>query len=794
MPRAFSRHSGAALLLAAVLAGTAGCGSSSTTSGNSGSIKLTLSPTSATIAQGGSTQVTGSISRTNFTGSVVITVDNVPTGVTGSATLTGDVATVTIATTSAALPGSYTLTVHAKGNGIDDAPATFTLTVAAATPASFTFSLGAPALSVAQGQGGTSSIRLVRTNFTGGVALSAENLPLGATASFNVTPVTTDSSNVGIAVGASVVPGIYNLLIRGTASGLTDVTAPLTLTVLATGNFTIAAGSTAVGVTQAGSNTTSITATRTGGFTGTISYSAASTTTGLTASVAATATADVNTLTVAATGAVTPGTYPVVVSAASPGVTTQQLTINVTVAVPGGFTITTGATAVSVAQGTAALSWIKAVRTGGFAGVIVYAVTGAPTGLTVVVAPTSVADSSTITLTATGNLPVGPYVLVLNATSGALAAPPINLSVTVTANGLSGIVQLGAGDTHMCGLDAAGVGHCWGNNNQGQLGDPTFVGPSSATPRVVLANGQSWAEIRGGLESSCARTTAGAAYCWGEGSDGGVGNGSGASTRTPSAVTSSGQNYAQVSPGAFFACGRTTANVVWCWGGNFDGQLGDGTSTQRNSPVLAQTGALSFVDIVSSPDGYFTCGRVTSGAAHCWGYNGNGELADNTTVNRTSPVAVMGGNTFAGLVAGTDNACGNLINGNWVCWGANAYGELGDGSQTERHTPVPLLANGNTFVQLTMGTYHTCGRTAAGAVFCWGRNSSGQLGNGGSLGSNSPVAVSGGHLFTDIRAGDNFTCGLSDNGTVFCWGDNSRNQLGSSAVGSSNVPLKVGSS
>ena len=95
------------------------------------------------------------------------------------------------------------------------------------------------------------------------------------------------------------------------------------------------------------------------------------------------------------------------------------------------------------------------------------------------------------------------------------------------------------------------------------------------------------------------------------------------------------------------------------------------------------------------------------------------------------------------------------------------------------------------YVQLTMGTYHSCGRTAAGAVYCWGRNTYGQLGNGGSLDSNSPVAVSGGRVFTDIRAGDDFTCGLSDGGSVFCWGINAQNQLGSSTVGSSNLPLQV---
>jgi alpha-tubulin suppressor-like RCC1 family protein len=203
------------------------------------------------------------------------------------------------------------------------------------------------------------------------------------------------------------------------------------------------------------------------------------------------------------------------------------------------------------------------------------------------------------------------------------------------------------------------------------------------------------------------------------------------------------------------------------------------------------SGGLSFAEIVGHPSGYATCGRTAAGAAYCWGYNGDNELGDGTTTNRKVPTAVSGGNVFTALSGGAQHMCGLVAGGDWKCWGYNGYGELGDGTETTRSTPTSVQTGGQVFVQLALGSDHTCGRTAAGAVFCWGRNGSGELGTGNHVASDTPVPSAAGMLFTDIRAGAGFTCGLTAGGAVFCWGDNAWGQLGDDVVNSSSTPIRV---
>ena len=235
-------HQWAGSLAALVLIGQ-GCGSGSgTRETTSGSIILSLSPTSATIHVGGSTTVSGTIVRSFFTGDVAIAVQGAPIGVTGAVTSapTGgsDAAVVTISATSAATPGTHTLTVVASGSGISNATATFSLTIAAET-SSYTESLSSSAQSIAQGTGGTTTVTYGRSNFAGNIAPSVDNLPTGVTASFSANPVTGTSSLLTLTVGATVAAGVYNLDVRGSATGLTDVTTPLTLTVTAAASNTV---------------------------------------------------------------------------------------------------------------------------------------------------------------------------------------------------------------------------------------------------------------------------------------------------------------------------------------------------------------------------------------------------------------------------------------------------------------------------------------------------------------------------------------------------------------------------
>jgi alpha-tubulin suppressor-like RCC1 family protein len=195
--------------------------------------------------------------------------------------------------------------------------------------------------------------------------------------------------------------------------------------------------------------------------------------------------------------------------------------------------------------------------------------------------------------------------------------------------------------------------------------------------------------------------------------------------------------------GGGYTCGLTSGGVAYCWGRNVSGQLGDGTTTYRLTPVPV-AGRLIFTSL--SAGGSHTCGLATTGAAYCWGWNGFGQLGDGTTTSSLTPVSVAGGLTFANLTTTSTgglfsaHSCGRTSTGVAYCWGRNALGQLGDGTTHSSLTPVPV-AGGLTFVGLSAGGSHTCGWTLQVAAYCWGWNGDGQLGDGTTTISLMPLPV-----------------------------------------------------
>jgi alpha-tubulin suppressor-like RCC1 family protein len=187
--------------------------------------------------------------------------------------------------------------------------------------------------------------------------------------------------------------------------------------------------------------------------------------------------------------------------------------------------------------------------------------------------------------------------------------------------------------------------------------------------------------------------------------------------------------------------------------------------------------------------------------------NTDGQLGDGTFVSSLTPVplpaGVLAATTFdsTSLVAGVAHTCALTTAGAAYCWGSNAFGQLGAGAGAgpgaRSAAPLPVL--GGPFVRLYAGLYHTCGLTAAGAAFCWGRNNSGQLGNGTFGISTTPLAVTGGLTFSNLAMGELHSCGITGPGpgvtgttgvagTIYCWGDNEYGQLGLGYFGLNAAP------
>ena len=178
-----------------------------------------------------------------------------------------------------------------------------------------------------------------------------------------------------------------------------------------------------------------------------------------------------------------------------------------------------------------------------------------------------------------------------------------------------------------------------------------------------------------------------------------------------------------------------------------------------------------------------TCVRRARGGVECWGWNNQGQLGDGTMTDRTRPTAVSAVTDAVELSAGERHTCARRTSGSVACWGWNAQGQLGDGTMTDRPTATPVLGIADA-VELTARTYNTCARRASGAVMCWGRNTEGQIGDGSAMAAaTEPRAVSGLTDAVEIASGGYFTCARRSGGTVVCWGDNGSGQIGDGSTG-----------
>lgn len=350
------------------------------------------------------------------------------------------------------------------------------------------------------------------------------------------------------------------------------------------------------------------------------------------------------------------------------------------------------------------------------------------------------------------------------------------------------VSKIAAGSTHTCAITETGGVKCWGYNGHGQLGDNSTT--DRVTPVDVIGLGSGVVSVAAGFNHTCALTSTGAAKCWGLNGSGQLGDNSLTARRAPVDVVGLGSGVESIAAGQYHTC-AVAGGGVKCWGGNGSGQLGDNSTTTRRTPV-AVVGLDSGIALISTV-GVSTCAVTTSGAAKCWGANGNGQLGDNSTAQRNSPVTVTGlGVGVSSVAAGVSHTCAVTTSGAAKCWGWNAYGQLGDNSVIQRLTPVDVVGLGAGVESLSAHTLHTCAVTTSGAAKCWGLNGSGQLGDNSTVQRNAPVDVVGlGAGVARITTGDNHTCAITTSGAAKCWGGNGNGRLGDGTTTTRLTPVDV---
>jgi alpha-tubulin suppressor-like RCC1 family protein len=328
-----------------------------------------------------------------------------------------------------------------------------------------------------------------------------------------------------------------------------------------------------------------------------------------------------------------------------------------------------------------------------------------------------------------------------------------------------------------CAVTNDGDVECWGENESGELGDGTLV--TTFTPQKVRGLPGPAASVAVGIGSACALTRAGAVYCWGNSDDGELGNGTANQSETAVPVSGLGSGVTAISCGYGTAC-AIKAGGVWCWGSAGGGTAGTEGTNDALTPALVP-GLASDVTSVSA-GGVVAC-AVKSGAVLCWGgFDGNGELGNGTTDGSFTPVPVKGlGSGITAVSAGEDFACALDDQGGVHCWGDGQAGQLGNGQSALSSTPVPVTGLAAGVVAISAGATSVTAIMVHGGVVAWGNASDGELGNG-SYESDSGVGIAGTGISVTPVAVKNLDasavsvstgeapCVATTSGAVFCWG------------------------
>jgi alpha-tubulin suppressor-like RCC1 family protein len=341
------------------------------------------------------------------------------------------------------------------------------------------------------------------------------------------------------------------------------------------------------------------------------------------------------------------------------------------------------------------------------------------------------------------------------------------------------LASVSAGDVHTCGLTGRGAAYCWGEGSEGRVGDGTATNRRAP---VHVGGSQRFALMAAGAASTLALDSAGTLFGWAQMRA----DSSGVLLPTARPFL---RRFASVAA-LRFKCAVTADDRAYCWD-TYEYVFGAETSSYAPVPTPREAfGGRALRALAVG--GASTCAILADGTAWCAGENSSGELG-NGSISRyaETPTPVTGGLRFSALDAGNEFACGLALDGAAYCWGMNDYQQLGDPSAGPTSATPVRVAGDHEFVQLSVGEWHACALTADGTAYCWGDNESGKLGASGARTSAVPVGIPGGLRFRSISAGGFHTCGIALDGLTYCWGSNGNGQLGTGDVQAGPTPLPI---
>ena len=341
------------------------------------------------------------------------------------------------------------------------------------------------------------------------------------------------------------------------------------------------------------------------------------------------------------------------------------------------------------------------------------------------------------------------------------------------------VIQIAAGDSHSAAVTKDGDLYMWGYNNYGQLG--VYSNADSKIPIKVNNSSSTLPEksvkyVALGYYHSAAITKDGSLYIWGCNSYGQLGDGTTTDRYTPIKIM---DNVASVSLGDYHSAAVTKDGSLYMWGYNYRGRLGDGTTTGRYTPVKIMDNVAS----VSLGSGH-SAAITKDGSLYMWGYNYYEQLGDGTTTDRYTPVKIM--DNVASVSLGDFYSAAITKDGSLYMWGNNGYGQLGDGTTAKKTRPQRVASN---VQSVELGNIHTTVISKDGGLYTWGDNRNGRLGNGTTIDSSSPIKIM--NDVVDCAGGGSHTIALKKDGTVYAWGCNDCGQLGDDTTTYRTSPVAI---